>query len=100
VGVQSSFNKEEHPDVILEVVIRYAGTVGVSCMDEVVCLNKKFRELPGKVEVMDMVMTNFDGWLLMLEEREITMEEVEARVSGLTKQLVEEKRKVEVLGEG
>jgi predicted HTH domain antitoxin len=52
-GVQSSFDREERPDVIMEAAIGYAGAVGVSCMDEVAALNEKFGELPGKVETLD-----------------------------------------------
>jgi hypothetical protein len=74
-GVQSSFDQEERPDVIMEAAIGYAGAVRVSCMDEVAALNEKFGELPGKVEMMDVAMTDIDGRLIGLEERQVAYEE-------------------------
>jgi uncharacterized coiled-coil protein SlyX len=57
------------------VAIGYAGAVRVSCMDEVAALNEKFGELPGKVEMMDVAMTDIDGRLIGLEERQVAYEE-------------------------
>jgi hypothetical protein len=65
----------------METAIGYAGVVGVSCMDKVASLNEKFRELPEKVEMMDVAMTDFNGWLLLLEEREVSYEEESVRRS-------------------
>jgi hypothetical protein len=74
-GVQSSFDREERPDVIMEAAIGYAGAVGVSCMDEVAALNEKFGELPKKVEDLDTMMTDLDGRYIGLVERQDAYEE-------------------------
>jgi hypothetical protein len=79
-GVQSSFDPEERPDVIMEAAIGYAGAVGVSCMDEVAALNEKFGELPKKVEDLDSVMTDLDGRYIGLVERQDAYEESTVKV--------------------
>jgi hypothetical protein len=92
----------------MEVAIGYAGAIGVSCIDKVASLNEKFQELPGKVEMMDVAMTDFNGRLLALEEREVTLEEeslklhkaLEARVRELELQLVLEQAKIQGLVNG
>jgi chromosome segregation ATPase len=104
-GVQSSFDQEECPDVTMEVAIGYASAVGVSCMDEVASLNEKFRELPGKVETMDVAMTDIDGQLMDLAERQVMYEEeslkivnqLEERVKELEFSLQQEKARVQGL---
>jgi hypothetical protein len=107
-GVQSSFDREERPDVIMEAAIGYAGAVGVSCMEEVACLNEKFRELPARVEALDVVMTDVDGRMIAMEDRQLAyeestvkvMEKAEERIKELEFSLQQEKARVRGLVDG
>jgi hypothetical protein len=107
-GVQSSFDREERPDVIMEAAIGYAGAVGVSCMDEVAALNEKFGELPKKVEDLDTVMTDLDGRYIGLVERQDAYEEstiklldkAAERINSLEFDLQQERARVRGLVDG